>query len=99
MGAENYHFVNVRSSLDRVLATHFDWLEVSLSWNFIEYVSVDQLSPNIRMFIVNQRRLYKSFTLHNVQSFFLCFFFRRVFNLNEHMQSLKFPVEVTLSDV
>ena len=31
MGAENDHFVNVRSSLDRELITQFDWLEVSLA--------------------------------------------------------------------
>ena len=42
MVAENDHFVNVRSSLDRVLTTQFDWLEVSLAWNCIEYVFADQ---------------------------------------------------------
>ena len=47
MVAENYHFVNVRSSFDRVLTTQFDWLEVSLAWNCIEYVFADQLSSAI----------------------------------------------------
>ena len=47
MVAENDHFVNVRSSLDRVLTTQFDWLEVSLAWNCIEYVFADQLSSAI----------------------------------------------------
>ena len=28
-----------------------------------------------------------------------CFLFRHVFDLNEHMQILKFPIEVTLNDV
>ena len=42
-GAENDHFVNVRPPLDRVLITQFDWLEVSLAWNCIEYVFADQL--------------------------------------------------------
>ena len=28
-----------------------------------------------------------------------CFLFRHVFDLNEYMQSLKFPIEVTLNDV
>ena len=75
MGAENYHFVNFRSSLDRVLATHFDWLKVSLAWNFIEYVSADQLSSNIRMFIVYHRRLYKSFYTTYCTIMFLMFVF------------------------
>ena len=44
---ENDHFVNVRSSLDRVFTTQFDWLEVSLAWNCIEYVFADQLSSAI----------------------------------------------------
>ena len=47
MVAENDHFVNVRSLLDRVLTTQFDWLEVSLAWNCIEYVFADQLSSAI----------------------------------------------------
>ena len=47
MVAENDNFVNVRSSLDRVLTTQFDWLEVSLAWNCIEYVFADQLSSAI----------------------------------------------------
>ena len=47
MVAENDHFVNVRSSFDRVLTTQFDWLEVSLAWNCIEYVFADQLSSAI----------------------------------------------------
>ena len=47
MGAENDHFVNVRSSLDRVLTTQFDWLEVSLAWNCNGYVYADQLSSAI----------------------------------------------------
>ena len=47
MVAENDHFVNVRSSLDRVLTTQFDWLEVSLAWNCIECVFADQLSSAI----------------------------------------------------
>ena len=47
MVAENDHFVNVRSSLDRVLTTQFDWLDVPLAWNCIEYVFVDQLSSAI----------------------------------------------------
>ena len=45
--AENDHFVNVRSSLDRVLTTQFDWLEVFLAWNCIEYIFADQLSSAI----------------------------------------------------
>ena len=47
MGAENDHFVNVRSSLDRGLTTQFDWLEISLTWNCIGYVFADQLSSAI----------------------------------------------------
>ena len=47
MGAENDHFVNVRSSLDRMLTAQFDRLEVSLAWNCIEYVFADQLSSAI----------------------------------------------------
>ena len=47
MVAENDHLVNVRSSLDRVLTTQFDWLEVSLAWNCIDYVFADQLSSAI----------------------------------------------------
>ena len=47
MGAENDHFVNVRSSLDRRLTAQFDRLEVSLAWNCIEYVFADQLSSAI----------------------------------------------------
>ena len=52
------------------------------------------------MFIVYQRRLHKSFlhyTMHNQVS--NVFIVRHVFDLNEHMQSLKFPIEVTLNDV
>ena len=47
MGAENDHFVNVRSSLARMLTAQFDRLEVSLAWNCIEYVFADQLSSAI----------------------------------------------------
>ena len=47
MGAENDHFVNVRSSLNRMLTTQFDRLEVYLAWNCIEYVFADQLSSAI----------------------------------------------------
>ena len=47
MGAENDHFVNVRSSLDRMLTAQFDQLEVSLAWNCMEYVFADQLSSAI----------------------------------------------------
>ena len=47
MGAENDHFVNVRSSLDRMLTAQFDRLEVSLAWNCMEYVFADQLSSAI----------------------------------------------------
>ena len=47
MGAENDHYFNVRSSLDIVLITQFDWLEVSLAWNCIEYVFADELSSAI----------------------------------------------------
>ena len=47
MGAENDHFVNVRSSLDRMLTAQFDRLEVSLAWNCIGYVFANQLSSAI----------------------------------------------------
>ena len=47
MGAENDHLVNVRSSSDRMLTAQFDRLEVSLAWNCIKYVFVDQLSSAI----------------------------------------------------
>ena len=58
-----------------------------------------QCRSNIRMFIVYQRRLRKSFYTTQCTIKFLMFHISTCLHLNEHMQSLKFPVEVTLNDV
>ena len=50
MGAENDHFVNVRSSLDRVLTTQFDWLEVSLIETVLSTFS--QISYHLLLFVM-----------------------------------------------
>ena len=51
------------------------------------------------MFIVDQRRLHKSFYTTQYTIKFLMFLISTRFQLNEHMQSLKFPIEVTLNYV
>ena len=63
----------------------------------LPYCNVDPTSVCLLFISIVCTKVF--FALRNVQSSFWNYLFRHVFDLNEHMISLTFPIEVTPNDV